>query len=151
MQLADFSNKKIYDRAVKVGTIPYMRYILPDCFFTKYSLLFVLDDNGVYRRLPLSNIGFSYIIIYFILDVLLVYKGRHTIPLRKTGSCVFIRSLAAVAVLLQLKFSSYVMTGFARSFVIMFMYLSLQNPDDYIDRVTGTKRKRVRTADEQIF
>lgn len=138
MQLADFSNKKIYDRAVKVGTIPYAVYIAGLLFATKYSLLFVLDDNGVYRRLPLSNIGFSYIIIYFILDVLLVYKGRHTIPLRKQAVVYLYVLLAAVAVLLQLKFSSYVMTGFARSFVIMFMYLSLQNPDDYIDRVTGT-------------
>lgn len=101
------------------------------------ELLFAVDINGVYRRGPLYMLMYDYALLYAGgLAVLILLHGKELNKrnvailwefLLIEGSCVLIQALCG----------AYLTTGFGVSIGVTVLYLTIENPNAYMDHLTG--------------
>lgn len=108
--------------------------VLPNVFFGYY---FYFDADMVYHRGALYPVLFAETVGY-----LLFVFGYVLVKRKRLRAIVFFTMLAFIAIVvvasvLQAFFPAYLITGAALSLAILMMYLTLQNPDDVLDPLTG--------------
>lgn len=113
-------------------------------FFTLFTitspfthLIFWFDKDLVFRH-GLLFYGY-YVLDFFYVSVGLVHFLRHRkqFTTNQIMSLMFFTSACFLASVLQTFFPNLLITGFVFSLSILITFLSLENPDDYIDNESG--------------
>lgn len=102
------------------------------------GFFYYIDEQDGYCHGPCYMLEFVLNMFYLLLVLLYVIVYRKNIgKLQRNSIFVFIFMLAAGAVLQSVFFNWVLLTNAMTCFALAVVYLSLQNPDMYIDRITG--------------
>jgi EAL domain-containing protein (putative c-di-GMP-specific phosphodiesterase class I)/GGDEF domain-containing protein len=107
---------------------------------TKWVIYF--DENRVYHHGPMMYTVYGIVFLY------LLFALAHTIYRRRTLTqgqkvVVYVYTISSIgAVALQLVIPNLMIIHFAIALCIMLIYLSLENPSDYSDKVLGVYNKQ---------
>lgn len=106
------------------------------------GLLFSVDSNGIYRTGPLYMLMYCYALLYA--GVLAFLTIIHRKDLSKENVAVLWEFLLIEAgcVTVQALYGEYLMTGFGISVGITVLFLTIGNPNTYVDHMTGAFDKR---------
>lgn len=118
-------------------------FIIPTLIFfliiTNYwnGLIFSVDSRGVYCHGPLYMLMYYYALLYA--GVLAFLTIIHRKELSKENVAVLWEFLLieASCVAIQALFETYLMTGFGISVGIAVLFLTIGNPNTYVDHMTG--------------
>lgn len=119
-----------------VGTIPFALFSLM-VLLTPFIGFFYYFKEGVYYQGFGAEIGYMYIIYYFILNLFLMLCKYRVIN-RRTKAIISIYTLVAISmVLLQLQMRGVLLTSVGNAVVVLMLYLAMQNPSEMLDKVTN--------------
>lgn len=101
------------------------------------GLLFFVDSHGSYCHGPLYMLMYYYALFYAgVLALLTVIHGKELTEKNVSVLWEFLL-LEVCCVVLQALFETYLMTGFGISVGITVLYLTIGNPNTYMDHMTG--------------
>lgn len=112
--------------------------VVVNCF---NGLLFSVDADGVYHHGPLYMLMYDYALLYA--GALAVVTFLHGKEMTKRNVAVLWEFLfiEAGCVLVQAMHGEYLTTGFGISLGVTVLYLTISNPDTYVDHLTGALDK----------
>lgn len=122
-------------RALCVGLGAFEVFLLLPTAFTKFVIYF--DENGNYCH----GAGFYilYVIAIFILiavlRLFLTYRSR--LSKQQAYSITFFNVATLASVIVQFFYPEILISNFVIAIFLVLVYLSLQNPDDYLDKHSG--------------
>ena len=100
-------------------------------------LVFWFDDNLVFRHGALFYGYYLLDIFYIASGVIHFLRHRKYFTKNQVVSLMFFTFMCFVAAVIETVFPYLLVTGFAFSITILITFLSLENPDDYIDYESG--------------
>ena len=101
------------------------------------GVYFYFDKAGVYRHGEQFMILYIGTAFYLALCAGFVIAKRKKIRPAEHRSILIFLSIIVISIIVQLFLPQYLLTGVALSLAVMMMYLTLQNPDDLLDALTG--------------
>ncbi len=102
------------------------------------GFLFYFDNNMVYHQGPCYVIEFASNAIYLILALVFVIIYRRKISALERNCILGFCCMTMIGVVLQASYFRWVLlTNAMTALALVILYLSLQNPDIYIDKETG--------------
>ncbi|MDD3430060.1 MAG: EAL domain-containing protein [Oscillospiraceae bacterium] len=107
--------------------------------FTKLGFFF--DADMKYHHGPLFAWLYVMCATYMIGALVLVFRSRKNIAAIQFWTIYSFVILMAIALVIQLFFPAYLLSGAAVTLSVFMMYLTMQNPDEYIDKLTGVYRR----------
>ena len=115
-------------------------------------LVFWFDENLIFRHGPLFYGYYLLDVFYVTCGVIHFLRHRKQFTPNQILSLMFFTLMCFFAALVEAFVPYLLITGFAFSLTILITYLSLENPDDYIDSESGIYNRRafVVRAQEQI-
>lgn len=99
--------------------------------------LFYFDAEMQYVRGNAFDSLYGIVAFYMICGLYFLWRYRKRVQPIQFYVIVFYVVLLAGAMAIQYFFPHYLLTGAAVTLALVSMYLTFQNPDDYIDRLTG--------------
>lgn len=133
--LCDFEKKQ--NRILKiVGMIPFSVFEIL-VFLTPFiGVFYYMEDNRYYQGFG-ANFGYYYLMFFYILDIVMILIQRKRLERRLKVIMVIYTMISVAAVLIQFQTKAILLTSSANLFMIFMMYLSLQNPGELLDPLTG--------------
>lgn len=117
---------------VPTGILLLVTFLTP---FTGW--LYYFDAEYVYRQGPLNWLGFVTTFGYVLIELFLMGFYRKRMKTSNQIAIVVYFAVALVAVFVQYYNREVLLNGILRTFVILIIYLAVQNPGNLIDGVTG--------------
>ncbi len=118
--------------------VPFMMAVFLGVSSPFTGFLYVIDPVEGYVHGPAFLLEFSLSCFYLIVSVIMVIRYRKLMTALQLRSIFFFLMAVAGGVLFQALFFNYIlMANAVTSIAIVVVYLSLQNPDMYIDKETG--------------
>ena len=105
-------------------------------------LVFWFDDNLIFRHGPLFYGYYILDIFYVLLGVIHFLRHRKQFTSTQIMSLMFFTFACFVASMIQTFVPYLLISGFVFSLTILITFLSLENPDDYIDMESGLYNRR---------
>lgn len=95
--------------------------------------------NNLSNYVKKDAINYLYLIseLYFVLLIVIINKNRKNIRQIEYKTLVYIIIIMSVASAIQYIYPSYLIAGVAIALAIILMFLTLQNPDEMLDEMTG--------------
>lgn len=123
------------DRAVAIAVITIDVVFISTTPLTKW--IFFFDEENNYCHGPLMLLLYVTAVFMLFYSFLISVKYRHSLTKYQIVSIVIFNLSLIGAIILQAIFSDILLQGFACSLYLIVVYVSLQNPDDYMDKTTG--------------
>ncbi len=101
---------------------------------------FYFDESG-YHQGSLSNMGYSYYVIYMILIIVLLFLRRRSFLNYEAYTIVAAVGFVVAGVILQFLFRLSLVIGLFDAIAILMLYVSMENPNSFIDKMTGCNNK----------
>lgn len=117
--------------------------MIPAAFFFIFLLLtpfigfYYYFQDGVYHQGRGANFGYFYIMLFFALNLVMSIARRKIINVREKYIIYFYTAAALIAIWVQYYHREILLTSLGNSVIVIMIYLSMQNPNDYLDTVTG--------------
>lgn len=117
--------------------------MIPAAFFYVFLLLtpfigfYYYFQDGVYHQGRGANFGYFYVALFFALNFSMLIARRKIINMREKNIIFFYTTAAFVAIIVQYCHREILLSSFGNTVIIIMVYLSMQNPNDYLDTVTG--------------
>ena len=117
--------------------------MIPAAFFFIFLLLtpfigfYYYFQDGVYHQGRGANFGYFYIMLFFALNLVMSIARRKIINVREKYIIYLYTAAALIAVWVQYYHREILLTSLGNSVIVIMIYLSMQNPNDYLDTVTG--------------
>lgn len=119
-----------------VGTIPFALFTAM-VLLTPFIGFFYYLKDGVYYQGFGAEMGYMYIIYYFVLNLFLMLRKYRVIN-RRMKVIISIYTLVAISmVLAQLQVRDVLLTSVGNAVVVLMLYLAMQNPSEMLDKVTN--------------
>lgn len=118
--------------------IPYAIIVILILTTPLTKLVFYYDENGIYTHgscMILLYVSALYYVISSMIQTI-IYHKRMTQSQIITVLFFTISSLGAIAI--QMMHESFLIVQFMVSISVLLIYLSLENPEDYMDKLLGT-------------
>lgn len=103
----------------------------------KTGLIIYFDSEGKYHQGDLMMVLYLTALIQILYSAFLFIKNHERLTSFHKVSLTFFNITAIAAVIIQSKFPPHLIVNFVSSLFLLMVYISLQNPDDYIDKQTG--------------
>ena len=100
-------------------------------------LVFFFDENLIFRHGPLFLGYYVLDIFYITIGVIHFLRHRKYFTTNQIVSLMFFTFMCLVASIIETFLPYLLIAGFAFSITILITFLSLENPDDYIDTESG--------------
>ncbi len=94
-------------------------------------------ENGVYAHGPYFDLFYLLLVFYLLFFVRLFLKKSIKLTSAQGFAVGFFMLFSSVVIVIQTTHPSILLMGLAAGVFVMSMYLTAQNPDAYIERVTG--------------
>lgn len=117
--------------------------MIPAAFFYVFLLLtpfigfYYYFQDGVYHQGRGANFGYFYVMLFFALNLAMLIARRKVINMREKNIIYFYTTAAFVAIIVQYCHREILLSSFGNTVIIIMVYLSMQNPNDFLDTVTG--------------
>lgn len=114
---------------------------------------FIIDENGVYQRGQGQFFTYTIAIYYIILSCGIVIRNNKVLGVPQR-ICVFLFSSECIILsILQIFFGKYLLQEIGIAFAMFFIYLTMQNPLEYMDVQTGVYNRNLfkKTLTSRIF
>ena len=121
--------------------IPLVIVELMIIFNFSTDLLFYFDNGSNYIHTSWFTIIYYVTFFYFAISLIAINLYREQISRKQYVTIMIFIALSVGAVLLQKIYPSYLLNGVALALAITMTYLTLQNPADKIDDLTGVFNK----------
>ncbi len=99
---------------------------------------FYFDENKIYHQGTIANIGYFYYFIMVIGIVVYALMPRHKFLVGERFSLIVAMLINGAGVLIQYNYRSSLITGLATSIAIILIYVTMENPNNYMDKTTGS-------------
>ncbi|MCQ2592391.1 MAG: EAL domain-containing protein [Treponema sp.] len=141
MNYVTLEDKSISKKYLRLMPIPWIVCILLilTTVFTKWILYF--DENHIYHHGKLSFYLYLEALFYISQGLAAFYKKGAHFNFHQQFTIYFFTFSCAISLIVQSIFPTIRFTNFAVSISILLVYLSLQNPGDYIDKEMGIYNK----------
>lgn len=106
------------------------------------GLLFSIDSSGVYHNGPLYMLMYYYALLYAGVLALLTIVHKKELSKENTAVLWEFLIIEAGCVAIQAYHGEYLMTGFGISVGVTVLFLTIGNPNTYVDHMTGAFDKR---------
>ena len=117
--------------------LPMLASLIPLAVNPFTKAVFFVDETGVYRRgiflYPLYVAG----IYYFAYIMTIIYRYGKNVRNDKSISLYFLPFIVILGSIFQFFFPNYYVEDFAASILVLFSYIMIESPSDFIDSVTG--------------
>lgn len=117
--------------------------MIPAAFFYVFLLLtpfigfYYYFQDGVYHQGRGANLGYFYVALFFALNLSMLIARRKVINMREKNIIFFYTTAAFIAIIVQYCHREILLSSFGNAVIIIMVYLSMQNPNDFLDTVTG--------------
>lgn len=101
------------------------------------SLIFYFDEGKNYLHGGLFMILYASAVYYVLASLVHSVRCRKTMTLLQNASVIFYTVSSFGAVILQICFANLMVAQFAVAISVLMIYLSLENPSDYGDKMLG--------------
>ncbi|MBQ9858900.1 MAG: EAL domain-containing protein, partial [Oscillospiraceae bacterium] len=125
----------MFDRAVAIAVIVIDVLFIGTTPFTGW--IFYFDEQYRYCHGPLMLLLYVTAVSMLFYSFLICVKYRRNLTKYQIVSVVIFNLSLIGAIILQAIFSDILLQGFACALYLIVVYVSLQNPDDYIDKTTS--------------
>lgn len=119
-----------------IGMVPLFFYMAMLVLNPIIHFFFYFEDNHFYQGWG-SIYRYVYIIFYILFLLLMALFAGGYIKKKTRVAVICYGMISFVAVMVQLLLREQLMTGFANAVILLMMYLTIQNPNELLDRVTG--------------
>ena len=120
-----------------MGMVPFLLYTLM-LMATPFSHFVYFFDGSTYQNGIGMGFVFAYIIYFIVLNVVLIILQRKTMDVH-TKTIIWIYTAVAIAtVTMQFYVHDMVLASTGNTVILLMAYLSMQNPGQLLDSVTGT-------------
>lgn len=135
MVLCEFEPK--HNRIIMaIGTIPFAIFEILALLTPFIGVFYYIEDNQYHQGFG-ANFGYYYLVFFYILDMILVLVRRKRIDLRMKVIIILYTVVAIGAILIQFMVRGLLLTSISNLFIILMLYLSMQNPSELLDPITG--------------
>ena len=112
-------------------------------FTTPFThLVFWFDENYIFHHGFVFYVYYALALFYMGAGLIHFFRHRNLYSNNQIFSLVSFISFCFISTIIQIIFPQIVITGFMLSITILITYLSLENPDDYIDFEMGVYNRR---------
>lgn len=122
--------------AIVIGSVPFLFYMIMLLLNPIVHFFFYFKENHYYQGWG-STYGYVYIIFYIVYSLLMTFLAEDYIRKKTQIAVIFYGIVSFLAIMIQLFFREQLMTGFANAVILLMMYLTIQIPNELLDRVTG--------------
>lgn len=148
-----YETGKIMGKWFAIIFLPYI-FDLILIFSTPFTdACFIIDENGVYQRGQGLFFTYTIAIYYIILSCGIVIRNNKVLGVPQR-ICVFLFSSECIILsILQIFFGKYLLQEIGIAFAMFFIYLTMQNPLEYMDVQTGVYNRNLfkKTLTSRIF
>lgn len=99
--------------------------------------VFYFDSEKTYLHGSLFMVLYAFALCYVLASLVHTIRFRKTMTLLQNATVYFYTLSSFVAVILQIYFSNLMVAQFAVAISVLLIYLSLENPSDYGDKILG--------------
>ncbi len=117
--------------------VPYIGTFLVILVNVSSHWIFYFDSNLRYLHGSGFNLLFLEAAFYMICGVYVVFRYKSRISFVQFLTIIFYVAILSLSMILQHFFPYYLITPAAVAFALLSMYFTFQNPDYYIDKMTG--------------
>lgn len=135
MILCEFDHKQ-KKRIMTIGTIPFAIFEILVILSPFIGVFYYMEDNQYYQGFG-ANFGYYYLVFFYVLDLVLILVRRKWVDLRMKIVIIIYTIIAVGTILIQFQVRGLLLTSMGNLFIIFMMYLSMQNPSELLDPVTG--------------
>lgn len=123
--------------AVIVGSVFFLINFTLSLLSAFWPIYFKLDDAANYSHGALRELGYYFYMFNMLLVCLFVLSNKQRL-LRRECTIIIMGSVFVIAgTAFQYAFHYSLTIGIVSAFALLFAYITLENPNDYIDRQTG--------------
>ena len=126
-------SRKIY----YLACIPLIIFLLVFVVALPRGDVFVIGNNGEYTYGPLSSITYICAGVYFAISAIVMAVKRKSLSKLEIKSMLGLLTISLLASAIQFLFPSELLTGSAIAIAFMIMFFTTENPQLYLDPVTG--------------
>ncbi len=134
LNLTKENSISILDNALLFGVIGIDVMLITTTPLTRLIIYF--DEYGVYHHGPLMPVLYVTALFLLVYSIVLAFKFRSRLTRFQHISVISFNILIIVAIGLQFVFKDMLLQEFACALFLVVVYVSLQNPDDYMDKAT---------------
>ena len=120
-----------------VATIPFLFFELMVVLNPFTGFFYTFIENQYYQGFG-ANFGYYYIGFYFLMNVLIVMIQSKKVSTRLKTIVLFYSIVAVLAVVIQFFYRQLILTSAGNAIIVFLLYLSMQNPSEHFDSLTGT-------------
>ena len=124
-----------------LGSVPFGFFVVVTLLTPFQGNLYYFEAGGYYQGF-LAWFGYAYIAYFYLLNILLVAARRRVV----NSQMKFIMALytfgAVGMILMQYRARDVLLTGTINALMLLLIYISMQNPNEMLDPVTGVGNER---------
>ena len=149
-----FWRKAVFDVLKKMGNIVPFKTVFHNIYrrtfnhiqktdlvafplLTPFIGFYYYFQDGVYHQGRGASFGYFYLMLFFALNLAMLIARRKVINMREKNIIYFYSTAAFIAIIVQYCHREILLSSFGNTVIIIMVYLSLQNPNDFLDTVTG--------------
>ncbi len=133
-----YENSKLNKKWFCIIFVPYMINFLLIISTPFTNACFYYDSLGVYHRGNGQFFTYTIAIYYVITSCFIVLHNIKKLSKTQSLSVIFYTAESIILNLIQLFFSQFLLQEIGIAFAMFFIYITLQNPLEYMDLQTGT-------------
>ncbi len=127
------------NRTLSYGAVLIHLILIISTPFTHWSFYF---EDGIYKHGPLHEVHVAIAIILLIASFLICFINRKQLGFLKKYAVYFFVAVAIIAVVFQLFSPEVLLINFIASLFVLVIYLTLQNPENYLDKKSECLNKK---------
>ncbi len=148
-----YENERIKRKWFSIIFLPYIIELLL-IFSTPFTnACFYIDELGVYHRGYGQVVTYAVAIYYIIVSLIIVIRNLKVLGMAQR-ICVFLYSFECIILsIFQVFYSQYLVQEIGIAFAMFFIYLTMQNPLEFMDVPTGVFNRNLfkKTLEGTIF
>lgn len=129
-----YSGELKYKKKLLLFLIPEA-VAVPCVFLTNID--FHMDSESIYTYGTSTDLGSAAVCLYFGISLVYLFIYRKKINQGRRNSIIFMAAALVGTGIFQSFHRKYLVAGIAMSIAMVYVYLTLENPEDNIDRKTG--------------
>ncbi len=118
-----------------LGGIPFLLFLAFALLTPFIGFFYYFIDNVYYQGFG-ADLGYAYIIYFFVLNILIIAKRRRVVSLRTKLIIALYTVVAVSMVWAQFHVRGVLLTSVGNATVLLMLYLAMQNPSEMLDPVT---------------
>lgn len=125
----------------RITFIPFLAFVAMILTSWKFNLIFDVKDN-VYSQGSAAWYGYFYITLFLACSLFVAILSKQNIRGRNRYAIILGSLISIIAIIVQYKYKTLILTGFANAIVIYIFYIVIQNPNEYRDRISNVNNER---------